>query len=166
MNIENPLWQFALKLYTSPSVESCCLAFQLRGVSINRLLCCCWAGVEGYRTTEAMLTSGSASRWQEQVTLPVREVRYRVRELKLQQADLEPCYKALRTAELATEQVELAMLYQVVSEADKEQGGILLVKHNLENYLVGLGVVSDPDLLAQLATLLDAVSDLIGSKEN
>lgn len=132
MSLENPLWHYALTLYAEPGVEQSCLQLQDQGAVINRLLLACWLGGGGISLNSVRLQQLDGD-WHNGVTLPVRAVRYRVRELLASEPTGEDCYRALRQAEMAAEQVELMLLWQqshhwqpdVSADAD-------LIRHNLE----------------------------------
>ena len=130
--LDNPFWHYALRLYSYPGVEACCLALQGKGQSINRLLFCLWSGFEG---RELPPRSPEADQWQLQISHPLRALRYQVREQKQHQSALDSCYAALRKAELACEQVEIAHLYVQSLDAATAEAGLELCKHNLRVWL-------------------------------
>lgn len=107
LELENPLWHFALKVYQQPNVEAICLELQDHSLSINRLIFSLWLATESY----AFIATPEADHWQQQMSLPLRKLRYQLRQLKQNQPGLESCYKKMRSAELALEQVEIAYLY-------------------------------------------------------
>ena len=102
--LETPLWHYALGLYSRPGVEAAALALQQAGLSINRLLFACWLASEG-RELKSDYLQGEALQWQRELTHPLRALRYRVRGQKAAAPELEACYRKLREAELAAEQV-------------------------------------------------------------
>lgn len=131
MSLDNPLWHYALELYGRPGVESAVLTLQRCGCSVNRLLYACWLAREGRRLEPDML-AGEALEWQQTLTHPLRALRYQVRGRKEQQPLLETCYRRLREAELAAEQVELMLLWQQGQHAPSATAGRELAWHNLK----------------------------------
>lgn len=132
MSLENPLWQYALRLYSRPGVEQCCLQLQDQGAVVNRLLFACWLASQGIRLDRDRLHQ-SDNRWQPEVTRPLRVVRLRVREQLAALPEAEACYRALRQAELAAEQLELMLLWQQgQSWSPDSQVSAALFRHNLQ----------------------------------
>lgn len=159
MSLENPLWHYALALYSRPGVEQYCLQLQDQGASINRLLFACWLARQGVRLNRARLQQLDNG-WRDQVARPLRSLRYSVRDRLAQLPDAESCYAALRQAELAAEQVELMLLWQTgrnwCLDSRTEPS---LYRHNLELVMgrcdaAGLAVL---ELLCQSAQSLPPV---------
>ncbi|WP_169546134.1 TIGR02444 family protein [Sneathiella aquimaris] len=73
------LWDFALKLYSNPTVEQACLSLQNRkGVDVNLLLFCVWVAASGREELrEVELEEGMAIShyWQEATVRPMRNIR-------------------------------------------------------------------------------------------
>ena len=75
---EHALWDFSQDLYGRPGVAEACLSLQdRRGLDVNILLFCCWAGMRGQAlTVEALAACLDTVRpWQDQVVKPLRAVR-------------------------------------------------------------------------------------------
>ncbi len=158
MALDNPLWRYALALYARPGVEQCCLQLQDQGAAINRLLLACWLGQRGVPVDEARWQALPAE-WRQEITEPLRQIRYRVRALQAQQPEVGGCYRALRQAELAAEQVELMQLWQA-SEAwscQPEYAAGALMLDNLIRYCRVAGLALDERRLRSLA---EAAGDL------
>ncbi|MCP4597321.1 TIGR02444 family protein [Neptuniibacter sp.] len=137
MDLKNELWDFALEFYQQPEIEAFCLSLQEQyGLSINRLIFSSWCGCKGLRLRQNNF-SGEAAEWQNEITHPLRAVRYKVREQKEQ---FPGCYQKLRQAELACEQVELALLYDISKGLEKAQANAQLVEANLHSYLKSEGL--------------------------
>jgi uncharacterized protein (TIGR02444 family) len=153
MALDNPLWQYALDLYARPGVTAAALQLQAAGASINRLLLACYLARQG-RELPPDLLAGAACDWQRAITHPLRAVRYRVREQKQARPELDACYRRLREAELATEQVELMLLWQQLGELspDPAPPGPALARRNLQRVLHGI----EGDIDAPLETLIGA----------
>ena len=156
MELKNDLWDFALNFYQQPGVEVSCLRLQDDyGLSINRLIYACWCASCGIRVQTAWF-SGEAGQWQQSITHPLREVRYRVRQPKQTQTELDRCYQALRKAELACEQVELALLFEQTPTAAEETRSVQLVLDNLVAYLEFAQVRFDSETELLLGPILSA----------
>lgn len=114
MEIQNPLWVFALKVYSNPHVEKQLLALQTQyGLSINRILFAGWLATQKKVYRSDVLELSPAAQWQASVTHPLRTLRYQVRSACAENEALQAFYKAMRQAELHAEQVEIAYLYQL-----------------------------------------------------
>lgn len=111
MSLENPFWTFALKVYKDPQVQSLCLDWQSLGLSVNRVLFCCWLADEATQL-EAWPSMPSADLWQRQTLEPLRRLRYQVKSSIQTDPCLEPLYQTLQQAELQAEQREIAYLWQ------------------------------------------------------
>lgn len=135
MALDNPLWRYALTLYAAPGVEQCCLQLQDQGAAINRLLLACWLGSRGVAVA-AVDWPQLELPWRSDVTEPLRRIRYRVRAQRSAQPALEACYRALRQAELAAEQVELMLLWQRSRAWPRQpaNAGTALILEHLNRY--------------------------------
>lgn len=154
MNLENELWHYALKLYADKDVESGCLQLQDAGLSINRVIYCIWLGLQGRQLD--LSATHDADTWQSTVTHPMRSLRYQVRERK-QGADVyESCYSAMRQAELACEQLELAFLHDAAANMIPATPGSALVVENLARYLDRCTLDSGLNICAILRQVLEA----------
>lgn len=153
MQLNNDLWAFALKFYQQPGVEQACLQLQDQyGVSINRLLYACWCSVAGVRLPQHSRFV-EVEHWQQQVTHKVRSARYTVRKQKAEQSAMNACYDKLRAAELACEQIELAMLHSLVIECDQEPVTLTLLEENLQNCLKIQNLPIDTEIWEALSPL-------------
>lgn len=109
--LQNPLWDYALRLYALPGVEKACLSLQNQhGLPVNQLIFAGWLA----HIPKAFESLPSDS-WVDEVTGPLRTVRYRVRAELARQPPVADLYRLLKQAELAAEQVELARLYRLSS---------------------------------------------------
>ncbi|WP_010321524.1 TIGR02444 family protein [Marinobacterium stanieri] len=153
MALENPLWHYVLRLYGAAGVESSCLALQRQGAAVNALLLACWAGQQGIPLTAARWRQLPVS-WRSDVVEPLRQLRFRVREQRQQQPELDACYRALKQAELACEQVELMQLHAALVTLDwqPDAGSVVetLIRDNLAAYCDHAGVAQNTDLLETL----------------
>lgn len=158
----HPFWDFSLAVYGTVGVAPACLDLQdRRGIDVNMLLFCLWAGcdralafdMEGIRSI--LETSGD---WQRTVVQPMRAVR---RRLKLGSRHLGgDITEGLRTQLLATEiacehgeQLIIAAAADGVSFATREMKPAAAVAANLAAYAASAGIRLD----AADATALEAV---------
>ncbi|WP_052063909.1 TIGR02444 family protein [Nitrincola sp. A-D6] len=163
MQLDNPLWRYALRVYSQPSVEPACLAAQAAGLHVNTLMLCCWLATQGevYQTEDYARV---CSLWRDPVLLPLRRIRYQVRELHEQCAGMQVCYEQLKQAELAAEQVELAWLWQVHQEralpaaarCAADRSPEMLARQNIARYLnaVDLNATTQIDCCNQLVDVV------------
>ncbi|GAA0792998.1 TIGR02444 family protein [Marinobacterium sediminicola] len=152
MALDNPLWRYALALYAQPGVEQCCLQLQEQGAAINRLLLACWLGRMGVAVDHDRWQLLDTE-WRQAITEPLRQIRYRVRERRTFEPEVEACYQALRQAELAAEQIELLRLWRQARDwlAQPEVVGKALMLDNLISYRHSSGQPLEQSCLRQLA---------------
>src|SRR3990167_5467928 len=102
------LWRFAEALYQRPGVEAACLLLQTQGADVCLLLCAAWLETRKIACNDERVTTlkNLAQPWQQQVVVPLRQLRQSWREQA--QSD-----KALRQLREQIKQLEL--------EAEREQ---------------------------------------------
>jgi uncharacterized protein (TIGR02444 family) len=159
MSLENPLWHYALTLYSRPGVEQCCLQLQDQGAVVNRLLFACWLASRGIRLDRSRLRQADA-RWHGEVTQPLRALRFRLRNQLTALPEAAACYRALGQAELAAEQVELMLLWQHSQGwvADRKVSAALF-HHNLHQAGGECHGQVDPLLLQLQSAALELLAD-------
>lgn len=137
MQLQNPLWAFALKVYSYSEVEQCCLRLQNQfGMSINRLLFAAWLATQHKLLDSAALQQSSAQQWQQNMTHPLRALRYQARLLRSDDSTLDTFYEAMRKAELEAERVELAHLCELAESWPAETGTIVeLMEENVKRLI-------------------------------
>ncbi|WP_432696945.1 TIGR02444 family protein [Marinobacterium sp. YM272] len=157
MSLDNPLWQYALDLYSRPGVESTALDLQTVGCSVNRLILACYLAEQG-RLLPAELLAGEALSWQRELTHPLRVLRYQVRSLKAGRPELENCYRKMRQAELACEQVEIMLLWEMLSETvlPVAEAGPALARANIERVVAEVGAEAVVQASVQIDAFIDA----------
>jgi len=159
MQLQNPLWDYALKLYASDVVQTLCLRLQdEQGLSVNRLLYAGWLTQQHCLLDASLLDNSSARYWQQQVTSPLRAIRYEVREAKQSEPHLASLYKALREAELEAERVELAHLYSLKRRHDHTG---LLSSHLMERNLGEIALLEGQQENTQCLELLRALGEAL-----
>lgn len=156
MPLNNPLWQYALNLYARPGVESTALALQELGCSINRLILASYLAEKGRRLSVELL-AGEALHWQRELTHPLRVLRYQVRSQKAMRPELEACYQSMRSAELACEQVEIMLLWEMLEQTELPVApvGRNLARANTELVVAEVGL----EVVVQASSQIDAFID-------
>lgn len=159
----NSLWDFSWRVYHEPGVAEACLELQdRRGLDVNLLLACCWAGSRGHALSAAEMDrlTAAVAPWQEQVVRPLRGVR---RWLKDQDAASPDSAESLRQAikghELDAERLEQDILHAALAApgggaADPGEPDPRAAVHNLLRYLHAVGCVPNAGDSARLATLV------------
>ncbi|MBV0933947.1 TIGR02444 family protein [Marinobacterium weihaiense] len=135
MALDNPLWRYALALYARPGVEQCALRLQDQGAVVNWLLLACWLGQRQVPLTAARCAVAEDD-WQAGVVSPLRHLRLQLRARRQERPEVEACYRHLKQAELAAEQIELMQLWQASRSWPAEPGteGAAQVRANLDRY--------------------------------
>lgn len=110
LDLESPLWQFALTFWRDRETEQTCLSLQGRGWSVTRLLCAAWLAGQGVPPCPEPEV---VTRWRQQVTNRVRALRMCLpRDASAPAAALRG---TLAQAELKAEQLELALAFPALS---------------------------------------------------
>ncbi len=161
----NPLWDFSWRVYHEPDVAEACLALQdRRGLDVNLLLACCWAGHCGRALSAAEMNrlTTAVAPWQRQIVRPLREIR---RWLKDQDAapveSVESLRQAIKDRELEAERLEQDILHGALAElwgeaSDPGAPDPRAAIHNILRYLHALDCRPSPGDSARLATLVRA----------
>ena len=106
----NPFWEFSLELYGKAGVAPACLELQDNsGVDVNLLLFCCWRASEACELgrQELETLAAASSSWREEVLLPIRDLRVRLRG----RSGVEGCRDYLKQAELEAERLQQQIIY-------------------------------------------------------
>ncbi|WP_119393473.1 DUF2390 domain-containing protein [Salinibius halmophilus] len=107
LQLDSPLWQFAIQFYQKGKNAQLLLALQEReGLWINQWLATLWAAKHGYELPNK--PDDMLAQWHTHVVLPVRQLRQKMRDSKL--------YSQLLDLELQKERVELAHWYRLASK--------------------------------------------------
>ncbi|MGQ7245636.1 TIGR02444 family protein [Salinicola sp. V024] len=106
------LWSYALDRYALPGVETLCLTLQdEHGWDICELLWIAWLSEQRRRPDPGAADAlAAARRWQQEMTVALRERRRRLKREAQEQPRLEPLRQALKQAELQAEREMLARL--------------------------------------------------------
>ena len=116
--LENPLWEFALKVY--PKLSEPLLALQTEGARVNQLLAALWC-VETGRAWPGQIPD-EIETWHSCEVLPMRQRRMALKPQLADHPELEKLYQAYKQVELNCERVELAMLYQWLDRVQSQEG--------------------------------------------
>lgn len=153
-DLETPFWAFSLAVYAGDGVAEECLALQERlGLDVNLLLFAAYIGaVEGVRLEAKDVGAANAvvTEWHNEIVRPMRAAR---RALKAPSQDADnPLHAAdatlrlqVKRAELETEKIEQAMLWQWSREnlQDLQHDGSALAG-NLRHVLAFYGDADAP----------------------
>ncbi|MBU1285288.1 MAG: TIGR02444 family protein [Gammaproteobacteria bacterium] len=106
------LWRFAEALYQRPSVEAACLLLQTQGADVCLLLCAAWLERRqiAYCDERAEALRALAQPWQQQVVMPLRQLRQNWRELAQSDNALAALREQVKKLELAAEREQLERL--------------------------------------------------------
>lgn len=106
------LWQFSAAIYPHPGVESVCLQLQSEGIDVCLLLCVLWLETQhvAYSSARLQQLSAVAEPWQQQVVLPLRQLRLAWRAPAQQDQGLQLIREQLKQLELTAEREQLSRL--------------------------------------------------------
>lgn len=117
MNLDNPLWHFAIQFYLRPGMQAHLLRLQEESLPVNLLLAAAWC-VHNRVDPQLLLDEQAAANWRAEITAPTRALRYRLRPY---QKEIPDVYEQYKKAELAAEQVEIALLWNSLRSAPRHQ---------------------------------------------
>lgn len=131
--MENPLWEFSVRVYASPGVAAACLSLQDRfGADVNLLLAAAYLGSRGHElsATDARSLADLVRDWQEQVVSPVRKARKAMKHIAEKnvpniQAAIALARDQVKSIELDAERVEQDLIFTWLrgNESRKSGGG-------------------------------------------
>ena len=106
------LWRFAETLYQRPGVEAACLLLQTQGADVCLLLCAAWLERRHLTCTDERTKAlrALAQPWQQQVVLPLRQLRQHWREQAQSNNALAQLRERLKQLELDAEREQLERL--------------------------------------------------------
>lgn len=115
LNAEAELWRFAIRVYGSEGVAQDCLTLQeTYGVDVPVVLCALWMATRGIalQPDDMVRLAGSVEAWHTDVVKALRAVRQRLKEgpFPAPNERTEAVRTAVKTAELDSERIELAIL--------------------------------------------------------
>ncbi|KDE41065.1 MAG: TIGR02444 family protein [Nitrincola lacisaponensis] len=143
MQLDNPLWHYASAVYISAEVERLCLQAQSYGLQVNSLLLCGWLTQQRQCYQAAAYRDNDAG-WRASFLLPLRQLRYQLREQVASRPLFSACYAELKNAELEMERVDIALLWegaQSAPAADPASTPQVLMEQNLRAYVDSQGLL-------------------------
>jgi uncharacterized protein (TIGR02444 family) len=143
LDLENPFWRFSLAVYARPGVEGECLAAQNAfNLDANMLLFCAWTGAaRGLRVDAEWISVAmrAVEPWHSSVVRPLRALRQRLKTLpEFEDASVKALRKQIAADELRAEQIEQALLYELVASlpnSDDRAGAGEILRDNIAAYL-------------------------------
>ncbi|KTC87288.1 MULTISPECIES: TIGR02444 family protein [Legionella] len=124
-NLDNPFWQFSLKLYRHEKVKTACLSFQNQeGVNVNLLLVCCWLSyaIEAISQLEFNQAYQLIDEWHQQVTQPMRQVRQYLKNSQASINWVSHFYQQVLADELSSESYQQNVLFSCFASKQKSEG--------------------------------------------
>ncbi|MEQ8707617.1 MAG: TIGR02444 family protein [Rhodospirillales bacterium] len=158
--MDNPFWNFSLKVYRQAGVPAACLKIQAGfGADVNILLYLCWLHSRSVAVSESDIEEivSAADRWHRQIVVPLRQVRSKLKSDShgVVQAEAELFRSSVKRLELEAEQLEQGLLYGLGfsdrpgSLTEAETG--FAMRRAIEAYLATLSdMVPDEDALQTL----------------
>ena len=106
------LWRFAEALYQRPAVEAACLLLQTQGADVCLLLCAVWLETRKIACNDERVTTlkNLAQPWQQQVVVPLRQLRQSWREQAQSDNVLRQLREQIKQLELEAEREQLERL--------------------------------------------------------
>ncbi len=108
------LWNFAKTFYARPSVEAACLRLQEQGADVCVVLCAAWLQQARVACTPARTEAlmKIAAPWQDEVVVPLRQLRQRWREAAAHDRALNELREQVKKLELDSERQQLDRMQQ------------------------------------------------------
>ena len=106
------LWRFAEALYQCPDVEAAGLLLQTQGADVCLLLCAAWLETRKITCNDERVTTlkNLAQPWQQQVVVPLRQLRQSWREQAQSDKALRQLREQIKQLELEAEREQLERL--------------------------------------------------------
>jgi uncharacterized protein (TIGR02444 family) len=143
LQLDNPFWQFSLKVYATPGVADECLALQrAMSIDVNVLLLCAWLGAVKHAAlddADFASVNDAVGFWHTTAVRPLRAVRESIKTLpEMAHDDVQALRKQVAASELRAEQIEQALLFGWAEALPgRESRGMPhdLVRSNIETFL-------------------------------
>ncbi|CEK09532.1 TIGR02444 family protein [Legionella hackeliae] len=160
LSLDNPFWQFSLKVYQQTSVKECCLLLQnSQGANVNLLLFCCWLSffVDPISHEEFKQACDSIGVWHQQITTTLRQARQHAKTFS-NNVWVRSFYNQLLTQEINSEAYQQDMLYSHFSNRPLvfKKDETLALRY-LSWLFEDMGVVVDKKLNLQLKNFIDLI---------
>lgn len=116
--LDNPFWQFSLRVYAQPQVAAECLELQrVLSINVNVLLFCSWIAISRRIALDAADIRWLESEiydWHRLAVLPLREIRDTLKSSsEMRHQAVQAFRKQILANELRAEQIEQALLFQL-----------------------------------------------------
>lgn len=151
IDLDNPLWDYALQVY--PKLSEPLLALQGEGARVNQLLAALWCSKTARQWPGVV--DQSIEQWHAEEVLPVRRRRMALKPQLTLHPKLEGLYAAYKQVELNSERIELAMLYRWLEPVPV--GTPIPAAHNVDSVLrlngVDLGCAARNNLIQAIDSL-------------
>ena len=154
------LWRTSLELYAREGMSRALIALQdRRGADVNLLLYCCWTAQSGrgrQSASDLRRAEEAIEGWRDEVTIPLRELRTRIKaspERWALEGASEVRRRVLET-EIASERVTQGILERLATAPERSEGGREDAQASLLAYLETIGVEPDERDRADLDTIL------------
>ncbi|MGD9921013.1 MAG: TIGR02444 family protein [Pseudorhodoplanes sp.] len=164
--IDNPFWQFSLRVYAAPGVAAECLELQDKlGIDVNVVLFAVWLGaVRGVVLERADLDriDRAVVPWAAEVVRPLRTVRQRLKQMpEIDEPEVQALRKRVADVELFSEQLEQARLFRLADDLGQSQAMTKdgTARANAMAILAAHGAEVDAFPLARLLAASGAVRD-------
>jgi uncharacterized protein (TIGR02444 family) len=115
--LDNPFWQFSLRVYAQPDVAAECLDLQrVLSINVNLLLFCSWVAISrriALDAADVRLLESEIHDWHRLAVLPLREIRDTLKSAsEMQHQAVQAFRQQILASELRAEQIEQALLFQ------------------------------------------------------
>ncbi|MDX1452433.1 MAG: DUF2390 domain-containing protein [Oleiphilaceae bacterium] len=159
LQLDNPFWAFSGSAWSSQTLREQLLHAQDSGHVVNLLLFAVWCSREGLRPSNWQAQHWHDWRlwqqWHAQHTCPVRAQRMQLP----REGVTRPLYQSLLEAELASEQIEQALLYRYASHFEPiEASAKSLLEENIATLLAQTALNASTlskQVMAELVALLE-----------
>lgn len=174
LQLDNPFWQFSLKVYAAPGVAAECLALQRAlSIDVNVLLFCAWVGAMKNKALDAAdiaSVNDAVGSWHDTAVRPIRAVRENIKTLpEMAHDEVQALRKQVAASELRAEQIEQALLFdwsQTLPVRESDSPAHDLVRSNIETFLKRHRGDQRPAGDLSCAGLTDAALRVAGQPEN
>ena len=153
-------WRSSLELYAREGMSRALLALQdRRGADVNLLLYCCWMALSGrgrLSASDLRRADAAIAAWREEVTLPLRDVRRRIK-ASPERWSLEGASDVRRRVletEIASERVTQGILESIEISPGRSDEGEEDARASLLAYFEVIGVEPDELDRAEIDTIL------------
>ena len=150
--LDNPFWQFSLRVYAVPAVAAECLELQrVLSVNVNLLLFCSWmAASRRVALDEVAIRSieNEIHGWHTLAVLRLRKIREQLKPLpEMQHQEVQAFRREVLACELHAEQIEQALLFQQAERLSmrSQPGAVRAVIAGNIDLLCSLSTISKPD---------------------